>query len=184
MMGNRRLSNLQYYILGALLLLFATDLSAQDTVSGSVADEETGEVLPGVNILVKGTSSGTTSGSSGDFELTVPSLQDTLVFSYIGYAEQQIPIDGRTEITVSMVPQALSGEEVVVIGYGTVAKSDLTGSVSSVDAEDVTSVPTTNVAEALQGKVSGMDITRSSVEAGGGGGSTLRGRRTMRGSSR
>src|SRR5690625_3215573 len=179
MMGNRRLSNLQYYILGALLLLFATDLSAQDTVSGSVADEETGEVLPGVNILVKGTSSGTTSGSSGDFELTVPSLQDTLVFSYIGYAEQQIPIDGRTEITVSMVPQALSGEEVVVIGYGTVAKSDLTGSVSSVDAEDVTSVPTTNVAEALQGKVSGMDITRSSGEAGAGVNITLRGNRSL-----
>src|SRR5699024_12134395 len=72
MMGNRRLSNLEYYILGVLLLLFAPNLSAQDTVSGSVADEETGEVLPGVNIMVKGTSSGTTSGSNGGFELTVP----------------------------------------------------------------------------------------------------------------
>src|SRR5690625_3906407 len=162
MMGNRRLSNLKYYMLGVLLLLFAPALSAQDTVSGRVADEETGEVLPGVNIMVKGTSSGTTSGSNGGFELTVRSLQDTLVFSYVGYAEQPLPIDGRIELTVAMGAQPLSGHEVVVIGCGTVAKSDLTGWVSSVDAEDVTSIPTTNVAEALQGKVSGMDITQSS----------------------
>lgn len=180
MIMNNRIANLGYYVLGIFLLMLASDLSAQDTsVSGSVVDEQTGEALPGVNIVLKGTSRGTITGSNGEFELTVPSLQDTLVFSYIGYGEQQVSIDGRTEINISMVPEALSGDEVVVIGYGTVAKSDLTGSVSSIEAEDITEVPSTNVAEALQGKVSGMDITRSSGEAGADINITLRGNRSL-----
>lgn len=175
-----RMDIVGFFIAVLLVLIGTSGLSAQNTtVTGNVVDEESGEVLPGVNIMIKGTTSGTTTGNDGNYELPVPSLQDTLVFSYVGYQEQQIPIDGRDVIDVSMVAETLSEDELVVIGYGAVAKSDLTGSVSSIDTEEVTEVPTMNVGEALQGKVSGMDITRSSGETGSGVNITVRGNRSL-----
>lgn len=149
------------------------------TVEGEVRDAETNELLPGVNIVVKGSSMGTSTNISGEYSLEVSSPSDTLVFSFIGYETQEIPINERTSIDVMMSPAAISGEDIVVIGYGTISKSDLTGSVSSISSAEIQETPSTNVAEALQGKVTGMDITRSSGEAGSGVNITVRGNRSL-----
>lgn len=132
----------------------------QHPVEGTVTDAGTGETLPGVNVLVKGTTTGTSTDADGEFDLMVPSLNDTLVFSFIGYQTQEVPIDGRTEIDVTLRPQAISSEEVVVVGYGTQRMEDITGSVSTVDVERTfESKPLTDPAKSLQGVVPGLTIT-------------------------
>src|SRR5699024_7671173 len=137
------------------------------TIQGTVTDSQSGETLPGVNIIVKGTTTGTATGTSGEYSLEVASLQDTLVFSFIGYEKQVVPINGRTEINVQMVSETLTGEELVVVGYGTQEKSDLTGSVGSVDSEALTSAPSLNVEQALSGKISGVNVSTNSGRPGG-----------------
>src|SRR5699024_4531061 len=104
----------------------------QETITGTVTDAQTGEPLVGVNILVAGTSNGTATDANGHYELTVESLQDTLRFSFIGYRTKEVAINGRTTINVSLQSQAITGEELVVVGYGVQQKQDLTGAVSSV----------------------------------------------------
>lgn len=161
MIAKSQLVKFGCYLIAVFLLLLSSDLSAQDvSVSGQVIDGETEQSLPGVNIMVKGTSSGTTTDAEGNFSLPVPSLQDTLIFSYIGYREEEVPINGREEIQVTMVTQAYSGDEVVVVGYGTMSKSDLTGSVSSVSSDEINTYPAQDMTEALQGKISGVQIQR------------------------
>src|SRR5699024_10081932 len=103
---------------------------AQETINGTLSDAQTGETLPGVNILVKGTTTGTSADAEGQFELTVPSLQDTLVASYIGYQTKDVAIGGQTELDIQLTPEAIMGEEMVVVGYGTQKEVNLTGSVS------------------------------------------------------
>jgi TonB-linked SusC/RagA family outer membrane protein len=156
-------------ILTLFLLVISIQAKAQDqqTVSGTITDASTGETLPGVNILVKGTSSGTASGNSGNYELSVPSLQDTLVFSFVGYQKLEEPINGRTQINVSLGTQTLVGEEMVVVGYGSQQKSDIVGSVSSVDVTEATAIPTTNVSEMLRGKAAGVQINLNDPRPGG-----------------
>src|SRR5690625_3107608 len=106
------------------------------TVNGTVTDVNTGETIPGVNILVKGTTTGTSTAADGTYELAVASLQDTLVFSFIGYQTQEIPINGRTVIDVSLQMEALMGEELVVVGYGTQRQQEINSEVSRVSAAD------------------------------------------------
>lgn len=152
-----------------LITFFAVPeaMSQQVEVSGTVTDSANGETLPGVNILVQGTSRGTTTNSQGVYRLTVPGPQDTLVFSFIGFETQRVPVNGRDSINVALKSATLSsGEELVVVGYGTQQKSDLTGSVSSVDADEIATIPTSNVQDALQGKVAGVQITPSNGSPG------------------
>jgi len=143
-----------------IIFLFSHQLMAQ-TVTGKVADNTTGEVLPGVNIVVKGTTIGTSTFADGSFELNVPSLSDTLSFSFIGYETLDIPIDGRTTINVELDSQAISGEELVVVGYGTMSRKEVTGSVSTVRAEDFSEGPVNNPIGLIQGQVPGLDIRTS-----------------------
>lgn len=138
----------------------------QEQIQGTVTDASTGEPLPGVNIAVKGTTTGTSTDQDGAYELNVPSLQDTLVFSFIGYQAQEIPIQGRTTVDVSLKPLTIAGDEVVVIGYGTVQKRDLTGSVSSVSEEDFNTGAQANVDQLIQGRVPGVHMTQTSGEPG------------------
>lgn len=138
----------------------------QETITGTVTDAQMGETLPGVNILVKGTSTGASTDGNGNYELTAPSLQDTLVFTYIGYQEQEVPINGRTEIDIAMQPEAIAGDELVVVGYGTQERQDVTGSVSQVSSEALESRPATNMTSLLQGKSPGVTITQSSGQPG------------------
>ncbi|MDR8394593.1 carboxypeptidase-like regulatory domain-containing protein [Aliifodinibius sp. S!AR15-10] len=133
-----------------------------ETVSGTVTDAASGESLPGVNVLVQGTASGTSTDSEGNYSLNVPSLQDTLVFSFIGYQTQSVPINGRSSIDIALQSQAISGEELVVVGYGTQEKANLTGSVSSVGGDEIVKRPVTNTASMLQGRAPGVQVVQNS----------------------
>ncbi len=142
----------------SLFLLPEKGFSQAHEVEGTVNDQN-GEPLPGVNIQIKGTTRGTSTGAEGTYKLTTESETDTLIFSFIGFETQEIPIQGRNQIDVSLIPATLeSGEELVVIGYGTQQRSDLTGSVSSVRGDALTSPAVSNPAQALQGTASGVQV--------------------------
>jgi len=156
-------------------------LHAQTTVTGKVTDE-TGAALPGVNILVRNTAVGTTSDANGEYSLAVSGSDGTvLVFSFIGFETQEVPLGGRTSVDVQMVPSFQSLSEVVVVGYGTQKKTDLTGSVASVNIDDLKNAPNTNIGQLLQGTVPGLN-----VGVGNSAGATppisIRGRVTLNGS--
>src|SRR5699024_4867862 len=147
----------------------------QQTVSGTVTDAQSGDTLPGVNILVKGTTTGTSTDAKGNFELTVPSLQDTLVVSYIGNQTKDVAINGRTSIDIALKSQTIAGEELVVVGYGTQEKKSLTGSVSQISGEEIENLPVTSTSEALQGKLPGVTVQQTSGAPGSNANITIRG---------
>lgn len=130
----------------------------QEIVSGEVTDQNTEEPLPGVNITVKGTTTGTSTNADGLFEMTVPSLQDTLVFSYIGYTTQEVPINGQSELNIELETQTISGEELVVVGYGEQERSSLTSAVSDIKGEEVAKKPVFDSRRALQGVAPGVTV--------------------------
>ncbi|HTF17032.1 MAG TPA: TonB-dependent receptor [Chryseolinea sp.] len=136
------------------------------TISGKVSDDA-GEVIPGVNILVKGTSLGTTTDSNGDYTLSAPDGSATLVFSFIGYETQEVAIDNRTVVNITMKSDIVSLSEVVVTGYSSQSKRDITGAVSTIDSKQLLSTPSTNVGQALQGKVAGVTVGNENSPGGG-----------------
>jgi TonB-linked SusC/RagA family outer membrane protein len=128
-------------------------------VRGKVTDEK-GQPLSGVSVSVKGTTNGTTTDANGNFSITVPD-DAVLVFSYVGFSNVEEKVAGRTTIELSMKPVERAMDEIVVIGYGTQRKRDLTGSVSSVKGEEVAKMPSTNPIASLQGRVPGLTISNS-----------------------
>ena len=154
---------------------------AQSQVKGTVVDAA-GEPIVGANVLVEGTMNGTTTGLDGTFTLSVPKGASIAV-SFIGYKSEVVAVGSKTQVKVTLVEDAAMLDDVVVIGYGTVKKRDLTGAVTSVKSEDITIAPTSDVMEALQGKVAGMDITKGSGEVGSGVNVLLRGSRSIYGSN-
>lgn len=146
---------------------------AQTSVSGTVTDAETGETLPGVNITVKDMPErGTATNVDGEFTLNVPSLEETLVFSFVGYVKQEVPLNGQENIEVSLSPDVQQLEDVVVIGYGTQDVDDNTGSVTSVSSDDFNQGAVTNAGELFQGKAAGVNVT--SNDGAPGSGTTIR----------
>jgi TonB-linked SusC/RagA family outer membrane protein len=139
---------------------------ADKTVSGIVKDERN-QPLPGVSIAIKGISTGTVTDVNGHFSLKVKSGRETLVFTFIGYARIEEPLNNRTTINISLAENQNSLNEVIVIGYGTVKKRDLTGSVASVSGKDIAAVPVPNIAQAMQGKLPGVNITSQDGRPGG-----------------
>lgn len=159
--------------LSILILGFSVPGISQITVSGTVYDAKTNNTLPSVNITVEGMSTrGTSTKTDGSYKLTVPSSQDTLIFSFIGYNKQRVPIDGRSTINVSLKPDVQMMDEMVVIGYGQEERSDNTGSITSVSADDFNEGAITNAGELFQGKVSGVSVT--SNDGAPGSGATIR----------
>lgn len=144
-------------ILAVLCMGAAWSLSAQTTIKGIVTDES-GEPLIGAGVFVEGTTIGTVTGLDGDYELTVPAEAVNLVFSFIGLADQTVPIDGRTNIDVVLATDTTVLDEVVVVGYQTVKRRDLLGSVSSVNSDKLTEQPVTTVSQALTGKMAGVSV--------------------------
>ena len=128
-------------------------------IKGVVTDASTKEPLPGVNIIIEGTTVGVITDVDGKYQITVNSKDAVLMFSYVGYNTEKIPIAGKTEIDVALVQDITSLDEVVVIGYGSVKKKDLTGSVSSINGDKLKDIPITSAAEALTGKLAGVQIT-------------------------
>jgi TonB-dependent SusC/RagA subfamily outer membrane receptor len=158
----------KYSLPTVFLFLFLTTAGyAQQTmVKGTVKEKSNGKALPGVNILVKGTSQGTSSDKNGKYTLSVPSKNDTLVFSFVGFKTQTIPVNGRSTINVSMATQTTKGKELVVVGYGTQQKGNLTTSITSVDSSQITEEQSLTATGALQGKVSGVNIIQNHAPGG------------------
>jgi len=130
------------------------------TISGKISDSD-GNPLPGVNIIEKGTNNGTVTDLDGNFTLTVSSKESVITFSYIGYITEEIRVGDQTNISLTMVEDLIGLSEVVVIGYGSVKKSDVTGSLSSVTDEQIKEMPVTNVNQAIQGRAAGVDVVNS-----------------------
>jgi TonB-linked SusC/RagA family outer membrane protein len=174
------LMRLTVYMLHIYLLLLAIDVSAQQrTISGKITNRESGMPMEGVSVNVSGTNVNTISDSSGNFNIALPTNNPTLIFSYVGFGEQQVKVGDSTFLSISMSSLNKSLNEVVVIGYGTVKRRDLTGAVASVKAEDIVRIPTQNPLEAIQGRVPGADIVRSSGSPGAGVNITVRGNKSI-----
>nr|WKN35434.1 TonB-dependent receptor [Tunicatimonas sp. TK19036] len=135
-------------------------------VTGQVTSAADGIGLPGVNVLVKGTSSGTVTDAEGKFSVNAPNQNDTLVVSFIGYITQEVPLNGRSEITITMAEDVTSLNEVVVVGYGTQERAEVTGAISTVSGEQLTSRPVTNTSAALQGRSPGLMVMNQGAAPG------------------
>lgn len=151
-------------------------------VKGKVTDTS-GESLPGVSIMIKGTDNGVVTDIDGNYTITYGSDDAVLVFSFVGMTNQEVAIAGRSVVDVKLMSSTSELDEVVVVGYGVQKKADLTGSVASVDSETIAKRSVTNVSNALQGAVSGVSVTRSSSEPGSGNTIRVRGITTMEGSN-
>jgi TonB-linked SusC/RagA family outer membrane protein len=136
-----------------------------DAITGKVTDGETGEALPGVNVMIQGTTQGSITDMDGNFTLEAPK-NASLMFSYVGYKTQIIDIAGRQTINVLLESDISTLSEVVVVGYGTQSKANLTGAVSAVSAEMIENRPITSVSTALQGTTTGVFINQNSGQAG------------------
>jgi TonB-linked SusC/RagA family outer membrane protein len=141
------------------LTAIETANAVQSTVTGTVTDAD-GAPLPGANVLVKGTTTGTQTDFDGNYSIEADS-DATLVFSYIGFASQEVSVDGQSTISLSLAEDASQLDEVVVLGYSTQTRGDLTGSVASVDISEATKAPIVNAAEALQGRVTGVTVVNN-----------------------
>ncbi|WP_162051763.1 SusC/RagA family TonB-linked outer membrane protein [Pontibacter pamirensis] len=147
-------------------------------VSGKVLGPD-GEGVPGATVVVKGTTIGTATDANGNFTLNVPNGTGTLVVSFIGYTTQEVPINNRSNVNISLVTDTKALEEVVVVGYGTQERSDVTGAISSVQGEAMERIPTPSVAQQLQGQVAGVQVTANSGSPGAGSSIRIRGAGTI-----
>ncbi|NNE77087.1 MAG: SusC/RagA family TonB-linked outer membrane protein, partial [Pricia sp.] len=148
-----------------LTLLGFQQLQAQQTVTGTVSDEE--GPIPGANIVIQGTNTGVTTDFDGNFSIEA-SPEDVLVISYIGYATQNITVGNQTNIDVTLQTDQQQLDEVIVIGYGTTRKKDVTGAVSRVTSESFENQPVTRVDEALQGRAAGVTVAKANGAPGAG----------------
>ncbi len=160
------------------VFLFYGMVNAQQTVTGTVTDE-TGP-LPGATVAIKGTSTGTTTDFDGNYTLNDVPGDATLVFSFVGYETQEVPVDGRTTIDVNLSTDASELDEVVLIGYGQTTVRDATGAVSSVKSEEFNKGINTSPDQLLQGRVAGVQITQASGEPGAGANIRVRGTSSIR----
>ena len=155
----------------------------QETVTGQVIDAETGESLPGVNIIVEGTNIGVVTDFDGEYTISVPDSESVLVFSYIGYIAQRVTVGDQAEINVELDQDLSQLDEVVVVGYGTVRRVDLTGAVTQVNTTDFERVPATNPLMSLQGRAPGLRITPNSGSPGASASIRVRGEQSISGSN-
>ena len=140
---------------------------AERAISGRVTDLSNNEPLPGVNILAKGTTTGTVTDIEGNYRLTVSDEVTSLVFSSIGYQTTEEAINGRNTVNIALSPDIQSLSEVVVVGYGSVKKSDITGSVASVSGEELEKIAITSLEQGLQGRAAGVQVTQTDAAPGG-----------------
>ncbi|WP_373511081.1 SusC/RagA family TonB-linked outer membrane protein, partial [Persicitalea sp.] len=168
-------------LLAFLFLFFTYSAFAQDIpVTGKVTAQD-GSGLPGVTIQVKGTTIGSTSDVNGSYSIANVPSNGTLVFSFVGMKAQEVAVNNRTSISISMLEDAAALEEVVVIGYGTVKKKDATGAVAAIGAKDFNKGVITSTEQLLQGRVAGVAVTQSSGEPGSGINVRIRGTSSVRG---
>jgi TonB-linked SusC/RagA family outer membrane protein len=149
------------------------------TISGKVLSGDDNVGLPGVSVAVKGTTRGTTTDANGEYRISVPNNRAVLVFSAVGFTSQEMTVGNRTALNVTLATDTRALNEVVVIGYGTQKKSQTTGAISSVSAKQITEMPITNLGQALQGRVAGVDVAQSGSRPGSVPTIRIRGRRSF-----
>lgn len=152
------------------LLLFMMPLSffAQSTLSGIVTERDTGMPIPGANVVIKGTTNGTTTNFDGEYTLTGVDLDDIIVFSYVGLETQEVPFTGQETINVTLATDAATLEEIVLIGYGSTRRQDATGAVEQISSEDFNHGAIVSPEQLIQGKSAGVQITSGSGAPGAG----------------
>ncbi len=146
------------FVLSLFVFTAGMAYAQQLTVKGNVTDAQTGEAIPGLTVVVKGTGTGTITDIDGNYSLSNVPSDATLLFSFVGMKPQEILVAGKTTIDVKMETEAIGLEEVVAIGYGTAKRKDITGSVASVKGEELTKIPVANVAQAMQGRLAGVNV--------------------------
>lgn len=156
------------------------ELLFQASLSGTVTDE-VGSPLPGVNVIVKGTTNGTTTDAAGKYTMRLEAGQSdaTLVFSFIGFKPQEVAVNGQSTINVSMAADLAQLTEVVVVGYGTQEKRDVTASISSISGDAITKVATGNAMDAMKGQIAGVDVLQTGGRPGQSPSIVIRGRRSL-----
>ncbi|WAC41772.1 SusC/RagA family TonB-linked outer membrane protein [Pedobacter sp. SL55] len=164
-------------LLVLLMLAFSAQVMAQTKVSGTVKDDQ-GEILTGVSVLVKGTKVSTTTNQDGNYQITLPAGSNTLAFTYLGYESKEAAVSGNV-INVSLKSSVSTLNDVVVIGYGTTTRKDLTGSVGTVNISDLQKAPVKTFDEALAGRVAGVQVTSSEGQPGSSINITIRGNNSV-----
>ena len=154
-----------FFILFVALVTVSTLFAQNLSVKGIIVDKKTGETLIGATILQKGTSNGTITDFNGNFSISVPK-ESTLTVSYLGYTTQEVLVTSASQLKIEMASNVEALDEVVVVGYGTARKRDLTGSIVSISGESLKSSPDYNPVKALQGKVPGLSMTNSGAAGG------------------
>jgi TonB-linked SusC/RagA family outer membrane protein len=155
-------------LLTASLVLVASAFAQERTVTGKVTSADDGSALPGVNVVLKGTTAGTVTDVDGNYKISVPAEGGTLVFSFIGLTTSEIGIGSRQTVDVQMAADVTQLSEIVVVGYGSTLKKELTSSIASLGAEEIAKLPSLNAQQALQGLTSGVMVTSNSGTPGGG----------------
>lgn len=170
------------YLLMAMILCFTISVQAQDiTITGTVTSVEDESGLPGVNVIVKGTSNGTVTDIEGKYSLNVSGEEPILVFSSVGFTKEEVAVGNRTVIDLVLVPDITALEEIVVIGYGSIRKSDLTGSISSVKGEELERTPMQSIDQGLVGRAAGVVVTQTSGMPGATASIRVRGTTSLQG---
>lgn len=166
-----------------ILLLTQQNVNGQQQINGTVTDYSNGEPLPGVNILVEGTGAGTITDIDGDFKLEMPEDGEVLIFSFIGYETQKITVGNQTNISLTLMPDLTTLSELVVIGYGTQSRETVTGSISTVKADDFNSGMINDPMALIAGKVAGLSISQPGADPNATSDFSLRGPATVEGNS-
>ena len=167
MQMERKVHFKKFLLLNLLLVLCLPEAFAQKTVSGRVTDAETGETLPGVNVIVKGTTRGTTTDVNGNYKIELIAEDKILSFSFVGYEDVELEVLNQKVVDVALKVKSTLMQEVVVVGYGTQKAKDLTAPIVTVKGNDLSKQVTSNPLNALQGKVSGVQIINSGVPGSG-----------------
>ncbi len=154
------------FSLTVLLLIAVIAVSAQEKVVTGTVKDDGGSTLPGVNVLIKGTASGTATDANGKFSLSIPNNDAVLIFTFIGYTTQEVKVGASTTIDVALAPDVISLEEVVVTGYGEQKRATITGAVTSVKSDVITQSPVANLSNALAGRMPGVVFVNRSGEPG------------------
>jgi len=149
-----------------LFTIVSVNLFAQKTVTGTITGEDN-KPVSSVNIKEKGTSGGVISDANGKYKIDLKNSKSILIFSAVGYSTQEIAVENKTVIDVSVVIKEQTLDEATVIGYGSQRKKLLTGAVSSVTAKDISNLPLTGLDQALQGRIAGVQVTQNTGEPGG-----------------
>ena len=155
-------------LLSTLVIIFCFMQSiAQKTISGKVTDASTGQPAVSTTVSVKGSKEATQTDNEGNFTIAVPNSAKALIFTSVGFESQDVLIAGRNQLSVSLKPTTSSLNEVVVVGYGTQRRKDVTGAISSVNAATIAKVPVTTLDQALQGRAPGVQVINNDASPGG-----------------